>query len=476
MMEEKEKIETDSLDGVSDDAVEGPQEPPYPPIGYSWYVVGVLMIFYIFSFVDRQIIALLVEPMKADLGLTDLQVSYIGGLSFAIFYTLFGIPMGRLADSRNRKGIIAIGVALWSLMTTLCGVATHFWHLLILRMGVGVGEATLSPSAFSLITDYFPKHKLGTALSVYSMGIYFGSGAAFTGGAIVLQWAESWVAANPGAALPYLGELRPWQIVFFAIGIPGLILTSLLWTVKEPVRRGIATRKTSAGASKISHVPVNEVLKYLRRNWKTVFCHNVGVAFLSVAAYSGGFWDLAFLGRTYGWSPGQGGLWYGLVTMAAGALGVLFGGRLADYLTRKGYKSASMLAILIAAVVWLPFGALYPLMPSAIWSLVFLFPTLFAGAMPFGCAAAAIQQMMPPQMRGQASAIYLFAINIIGLGIGPTAIAYLTEHVFMDLQMLRYSLFSVGVTAHLLSATILLFSLKPYVKTVEELKTWKIGD
>ncbi len=444
-------------------------EPPYPPEGYAWYVVGVLMIFYILSFVDRQIIALLVEPMKADLGLSDMQISYIGGLSFVIFYTIFGIPIGRLADSRNRKGIIAIGVVLWSAMTTLCGFAGRFWQLLLLRMGVGVGEAALSPAAFSLIADYFPRRKLATALSVYSMGIYFGSGAAFMGGAIIFDWATHLVAAREGAPFPILGDLRPWQIVFFAIGLPGLILTSLLWTVKEPVRRGVIHGKGKEAAQ----VPMRVVLLYLKKNWKTVLCHNLGVAFLAVAGYSGGFWDLAFLGRTYGWSPGEGGIWYGLVTMAAGASGVLFGGRLADFLTRRGYKSANMLAIFIAAVVWLPFGALYPLMPTATWSLAFIFPTLFAGAMPFGCAAAAIQQMMPPQMRGQASAIYLFAINIIGLGLGPTAIAYLTEHVFMDLQMLRYSLFCVGLSAHLLAALVLFLSLKPYVKTVEELKTWK---
>ncbi len=444
-------------------------EPPYPREGYAWYVVGVLMVFYILSFVDRQIIALLVEPMKADLGLTDLQVSYIGGLSFVIFYTIFGIPIGRLADSRNRKSIIACGVALWSAMTALCGFAGRFWQLLLLRMGVGVGEATLSPAAFSLIADYFPRHKLATALSVYSMGIYFGSGAAFTGGAIIFDWATHLVEAREGAPFPIVGDLRPWQMVFFAVGLPGLVLTSLLWTVKEPIRRGVISGK----GKQATQVPVGVVLCYLKKNWKTVLCHNLGVAFLSLAAYSGGFWDLAFLGRTYGWSPGQGGIWYGLVTMAAGASGVLCGGRLADFLTRRGYKSANMLAIFIAAVVWLPFGALYPLMPSATWSLVFIFPTLFAGAMPFGCAAAAIQEMMPPQMRGQASAIYLFVINIIGLGLGPTAIAYLTEHVFMDLQMLRYSLFCVGLGAHLLAALILYLSLKPYVKTVEELKNWQ---
>ena len=210
----------------------------YPPEGYSWYVVVVLMLFYTLSFVDRQIIALLVEPMKADLGLTDVQMSLLGGLSFAVFYTVFGIPMGRLADSCNRRRLIAVGVALWSLMTTLCGFTSRFYHLLLLRMGVGLGEAALSPAAFSMIADYFPRRKRATALSIYSIGIYLGAGLAFTGGAILLGWADRLVSSREGNPLPVLGDIQPWQIVFLAVGLPGLLLTCLLATVREPNRQG----------------------------------------------------------------------------------------------------------------------------------------------------------------------------------------------------------------------------------------------
>ncbi len=444
----------------------------YPPEGYSWYVVVVLMLFYTLSFVDRQIIALLVEPMKADLGLTDVQMSLLGGLSFAVFYTVFGIPMGRLADSCNRRRLIAVGVALWSLMTTLCGFTSRFYHLLLLRMGVGLGEAALSPAAFSMIADYFPRRKRATALSIYSIGIYLGAGLAFTGGAILLGWADRLVSSREGNPLPVLGDIQPWQIVFLAVGLPGLLLTCLLATVREPNRQGSGPAGGGTKKRNRAGVPLKEVLRFLGRNWKAVVCHNLGLALLSLAAYSGAFWDAAFFERVHHWKPQSMGIWYGILTMVAGALGVVTGGRLSDWLAARGIRYANMLSIFIASAVWLPFGIAYPLMPSVPLSLAMLFPTLFASAMPFGCAAAAIQEMVPPPMRGQASALYLFVINIIGLGIGPTAVAFFTEQVFQNLQMVRYSLVLVGGGGHVLAVIVLWFSLKPFVETVKRAGEW----
>ncbi|MEP7270102.1 MAG: MFS transporter, partial [Acidobacteriota bacterium] len=166
-------------------------EEPYPAAGYAWYVVAVLTFVYVFSFIDRQILALLVRPIKRDLGISDTQMSLLMGFSFAVFYTFFGIPLGRLADSRSRRSIIAVGFALWSLFTAGCGVARNFSQMLLMRMGVGVGEAALSPAAYSLITDTFPRHRLATAISVYSMGIYLGSGLALVLGGAVAALAGS---------------------------------------------------------------------------------------------------------------------------------------------------------------------------------------------------------------------------------------------------------------------------------------------
>jgi MFS family permease len=185
---------------------------------YAWYVVGVLTLLYAFSFIDRQIFSLLVGPLRRDLHIGDAKMSLLIGFSFALFYTFFGIPLGRLADIYSRRLIIATGLVLWSGFTASCGLAQTFETMLLLRMGVGVGEAALSPAAYSLITDYFPREQLATALSVYSMGIYIGSGLAYLLGGLVVAYASTqamWI-------IPLLGAVHPWQIIFLSIGLPGI--------------------------------------------------------------------------------------------------------------------------------------------------------------------------------------------------------------------------------------------------------------
>src|SRR6266851_1403670 len=256
------------------------QEDPYPSAGYAWYVVGVLTLVYIFSFIDRQILNLLVRPIRRDLGITDFQMSLLMGFSFALFYTFFGIPLGRLADSRSRRTIIAAGVAVWSIMTAACGLARNFAQMLLLRVGVGVGEAALSPAAYSIITDYFPSKRRSTAISVYSMGIYIGSGVAFIVGGLVAGLASAQETWN----VPIVGATRPWQVVFFIVGLPGVLLSLLVYTVREPVRRGVRMMKAADGTTRVAQVPMIEVIAYLKQNWRTFFCHNVGFALLSFSS------------------------------------------------------------------------------------------------------------------------------------------------------------------------------------------------
>ncbi len=211
---------------------------PYPSPGEAWYVVGVLTLAYVFSFIDRQILSLLVGPIQRDLAINDTWMSLLMGVSFAVFYTLFGIPLGRLADTKNRRNVIAVGIAFWSVMTAGCGLARQYWTLALMRMGVGIGEATLSPSAYSMIADYFRPERRSTAMSVYSMGIYIGSGLAFVLGGIVVKFA----AQQESIELPWLGSIRSWQLVFLLVGLPGLPVALLTWlTVREPARRGVAT-------------------------------------------------------------------------------------------------------------------------------------------------------------------------------------------------------------------------------------------
>ena len=179
-----------------------------PSLRYAWYVVIILMVCYTLSFVDRQILSLLVGPMKRDLGISDTRIGLLQGVAFALFYGLMGLPLGRLADTHNRRNVIIVGVVLWSFLTGACSAARSFWSLFLVRMGVGVGEATLSPSAFSLISDYFPKEKLGGALSVYSMGIFIGSGIALIAGGSVVDA----VTRMPVITMPLLGAVAPWRI------------------------------------------------------------------------------------------------------------------------------------------------------------------------------------------------------------------------------------------------------------------------
>ncbi|HSB08440.1 MAG TPA: MFS transporter [Blastocatellia bacterium] len=444
-------------------------EQPYAPAGYAWYVVGVLTIVYIFSFIDRQILNLLVRPIRRDLGISDFQMSLLMGFTFALFYTFFGIPLGRLADSRNRRTIIAAGFAVWSFMTAACGLARNFAQMLLLRIGVGVGEAALSPAAYSIITDYFPPKRRATALSVYSMGIYIGSGVAFIVGGLVAGIAsaqETW-------ELPLVGATRPWQVVFFIVGLPGVLLALLMYTIREPVRRGIRTLKSAEGKTRVVQVPMNEVIAYLKQNWRTFACHNIGFALLSFSSYGSSAWIPTFFVRNHGWSEARAGQVYGWIVAIASTLGIVAGGRLADWMAERGQRDATMRVGLIAAVAWLPFGLFYPLVPDANWAAALLVPSAFLASAPFGVAPAAIQQMMPNAMRGQASAVYLFVINLIGLGLGPSAVAAATDFVFQDDQDVRYSLLSVATFAHLASAVLLWAGFKPFLASLDRLKQWK---
>tara|TARA_R110000751_G_scaffold57286_2_gene121639 strand:- start:301 stop:1578 length:1278 start_codon:yes stop_codon:yes gene_type:complete len=417
-----------------------------------------LLVAYVLSFIDRQILNLLVGPIRADLGINDTQMSLLMGLSFAIFYTIAGIPLGRIADSKSRRGLIAWGVAFWSLMTAACGLAQQYWQFILCRIGVGAGEAALSPAAYSLIADSFPADRRATAISVYAMGIYLGAGMAFLLGGIVVTWAN----AQGPMTLPIVGAVRPWQLIFLVLGAVGLMFCLVLLAIKEPTRKGIG-----AGVA----VPLKQVGAYLLTIRKAVMCHNLGFACLSFASYGASAWIPTFFIRTHGLTPGEVGIYYGSLVMVAGSTGIVFGGRLADYLARRGYRDSNMRVGLLAAVLTLACNVVYLVdnMPL-LWAIMFF--NVFTVAMPFGVAPAAIQEIMPNSMRGQASAIYLFTITLIGLGIGPTAVAVVTDYVFMDDMAIRYSIFIVASVITLGSIVLLWMGLKPYRDARDTLENW----
>jgi len=420
---------------------------------YPWLVVAILMVAYVLSFVDRQILNLLVGPIRRDLGISDTQMSLLMGFSFAIFYTILGIPLGRLADRWNRRGLIAAGVVVWSVMTSLCGLARSYWQLFLLRIGVGVGEATLSPAAYSMIADYFPPERRATAISVYSMGIYLGSGIAFLLGGLVIQFA----VAQGTVTLPLVGDIRPWQLVFFVLGGSGIVFSLAFLLVREPPRQGVG----ESG----SLVPLRAVVAYLWRNRRTVLCHNVGFAMIAFCSYGIGAWVPSFFIRTFNWKAGEVGIIYGLIVAVFGCLGILFGGWLTDRWLRQGLPDAALRVGLCASGAAIA-GNAFLLADSGTLAAFLLAPSVFALGMPFGAAPAAILAIVPNPMRGQTAAIYLFIVNLIGLGVGPTAVALVTDHVFADDLALRWSMLIVGTVANLAAIALLAAGLKPYRETV----------
>jgi MFS family permease len=436
------------------------EEAPYPKPVRAWYVLGLLTLVYVFSILDRTILSLLVGPIRRDLYITDTQVSLLMGFSFALFYTFFGLAFGRMADSHSRRQLIAGGLATWSLFSAGCGLAKSFGQMLLLRMGVGVGEASLSPSAYSLLTDYFPPQRRATAMSIYGMGGFIGIGVASVLGGFVTGWANGRV----GWTLPLLGDVRSWQVVFFAVGLPGVLVALLMYTFAEPVRRGSRTQAKS--------VPLGEVLAYVKSNRKTFLCHNLGIAFLALAGYSRLWWNPTFFIRHHHWTAAEAGKGLGIIAAIAGLLGIASGGWFADRLAARGHADAYLRVAMMAAAAAAPVGTAYLLVPDSHLAAILLGPVVFLEAVPLGVAPAALMQITPSQMRGQASAVYLFTINLIGLGAGPTVVALVTDHLFRNGSQVGLSLLVVGTTANIVSALILWNGLKSYVRSQELLKNW----
>jgi len=434
------------------------KEPPYPPAPYAWYVVGVLLFAYTLSFIDRMILSLLIGPIREALKISDTEVSLLVGMAFALFYTLMGLPLGWLADRGNRTRLIAAGVSLWSLMTAACGLAGSYGMLFLARMGVGVGEATLTPAAFSLLSDYFPRDKLARAIAVYSIGVPLGSGVAMILGAFVIQA----VLAAPPVVLPLVGELEAWRTIFFWVAAPGLLAVLLMATVREPFRRGraAASAQTKGGPSLIA---------FLSRQGAPVWAHIIGMSLITVVMYGLLAWTPTFLQRTYGMPIGQAGLWFGIVMGVCGAAGVLLGGWVADRMFAKGKADAHLRTMRLSILLGGPLMACVPLMPSAALALGLMVPALTLVTM-HGVAGGALQLVTPNELRARVSALYVFVVNLVGLGLGPTAMALMTDFVFGDDKALRYSIALTTAIALPLAALVLTLGLKPYARAVRALE------
>lgn len=394
-------------------------EAEYPSSRYAWYMVTILTIAYILSFVDRFILGLLIEPIKADLGLTDSQIGWLLGFAFAIFYATMGLPLGYLADRKRRTWLVAAGIAVWSAATAASGLAKNFMHIFIARVSVGAGEATLSPCAMSMISDSFPPERRGKPIAFYTAALSLGAGIASIVSAAVLTWAKT----VPEISLPLVGQVAPWQFTFFVVGLPGLLVAMIMFFMREPRRLGRAASDGQEGAGFL------DMLKYVQGRWKVYTSFVVFVCLMTICAYSQG-WYAPMFQRTWGWEPQKYALINGIVLLAVGPLTVNIAGWLSDRMVTAGALDAPLRIVIAGAFILVPTGIIAPLMPSPELAIAVLALNTVGIAATSATSVTALLQITPGQIRGQTVALYYMVISMAGLLLGPSTVGMLSDNVF----------------------------------------------
>jgi MFS family permease len=371
-----------------------------------------------------------------------------------VFYTAIGIPLGRIADRGSRNLMVSIGCAVWSGMTALCGLAGSFWALFAGRIGVGIGEAAMSPSAYSLLADYFPPGRLASAMSVYSLGVPVGGGLALLLGGWGIEYANGISGAGG-----MLSNFRPWQIVFFLVGLPGLLLAILAYlAIREPQRRHHVVAEGAGDRPSFGFV-----LAYMWKNRGIYAAPIMGVSFSGMLSYGAALWMSPYLQRVQGYSPQDAGLFLGLTTVFLGIPGTILAGWLADRLVARGRGDGHLLVAIGYCIAIAICGGLGPIIPVRWLSIGLIGALGFFSFTWTGVAGALLQIITPNRMRGQVSAMYLLAANIIGMGIGQTAVAMSTDHIFKRDDAVGQSLALVGIIAITLAIYFLNAGRKPII-------------
>jgi MFS family permease len=442
---------------------------PWPAPRQSWYALGIFTAALMFNFLDRGILTLLVEPIKRDLQLSDTQMSLIMGFAFVAFYAVVGLPIARLVDIYSRRVILGVGIALWSGMTAMCGLAQTFWQLFAARLFVGVGEACNGPATFSMLSDLFPREKLPKAISVLNIGFVFGQGIALIVGGTVIGM----IARLPEIQVPLLGAVKPWQVTFLAVGLPGLIVAALMMTVREPARRGLIAVPGAGSPQRPGTLPVREIVRFMFENRRAYAPLYLGLAVHAVMLVGIISWLPAFFVRVHGWDIAQFGQVLGLIMLVISPLGLMLGGYLAEWFARKGYDDANMRVVVIAATLSLPPLILFPLVADPWVAIVLLAFQNFILAIAPGPQNAALQIITPNQIRGQVTALFLFVFNIIGFGFGPTFIALITDYVLHSEARLGEAMALAAAVMGPLAAFIFWRGLRHYGAAVARAREWK---
>jgi MFS family permease len=415
---------------------------------YAWFVVGSLALINMVSYIERQIPTLLFAPIKKQFNISDTKVSLLAGFAFVLFYVVFGLLIGWLADRMSRKRIIAAGVVLWSLATMTCGLAGSFAQLFGARILVGVGEATLGPSGASMLSDYFSRDRLARALSVYTSAQYLGAGFALVVGGLAIQI----VSAMPPPVLPFFGKIAAWQTTFLVVGLFGSLVLLPFFFVREPRRRG-ATAEPARFA---------ELFAFMRLNWRTLTAHFAAFSIISTLGFGTVAWMPSYFMRVHHWASHDIGYVYGLMLAFLGAAGVLAGARFAEWLERFGYKDVYFRAPMISIAATAIPAALAPLMPTASAGLAVLVLSTFLSSFPVALISAALQVITPNRLRGQIVAIFLFVANLLGVGLGPAFVAVITDYVFHNEHAVGYSISVATIVITPIVILLLWWGLRPF--------------
>ena len=428
----------------------------WPSETKGWYVTFIFLFAFIFSLIDRQILNLLVIPIQNDLLLSDTQISLLQGFAFVITYVLLSVPIGRLVDKFNRIKIMISGVVIWSITTFTCGLSRNFYELLFARMGVGAGEAALSPAAWSVLADYFRPERLSFPISIYLMGPYLGAGLAMILGAYVLDL----TSGREAIYIPLIGSLAPWQITFIIVSLPGIIITGLLLTVKEPKRKNI-----KSNSEKIPNW--SEVISFMLLNKRIYTSLHIATPFLVIMLYGLQAWSPTILVRVYDWELSNAGRVYGPIALFFGSTGVICGPLLSKVLKNLSISSSGLKVCVLGVSLAGISISLLPFQNDSFYALICIAIASFCIPLPLALVTTIMQEVTPNPMRGVVNGMYVVSTNVIGLAIGPFLVAFGTDYIFNDPNLIAYSLSLVAVIVAPIGSILFCIGIKEYREKFE---------
>jgi MFS family permease len=422
---------------------------PWPSASRGWMVAGLLALASVASQADRTVVTLMAGPIKAQFGLSDTAFSVLQSVAFNVFYVLACIPIGRLADRFARRTVLGLCMGLFSLFSMASGLARSYMQLFLMRIGVGIGEASVTPASFSLLSDHFPPERLGRPISVFLMSAPFGQGMTLIAGGSLMQWLMTSNFLRSGL----FSGMAPWQVAFIVVGFPGMLLVPALLLLREPARRG-------PGAE--MHLSVREVIDVVRQRRAALLPIFGGFAMVILVANALAFWMPTFLERTYGLNKAQQGLAYGLLLLVCGTGGAYLAGWLNDRLAQRGILDAPLKVAAFSFVGCGVAGTLAMLMPTIELALLFLVPTVLMSTMPIPSAGTSIQLIVPSRARAQVSALYITISSLVGMGLGPMLVGLLNDYLFHDPLAIRYSLSIVMLLPGPLMFWLFMRACRPY--------------